>query len=52
MGKLPQTPRAKKVIEFSMEEARNSDHTYERMEHLLLGFACARQHACARVNQT
>jgi len=23
MGKLPQTPRAKKVIEYAMEEARN-----------------------------
>ena len=26
MGKLPQTPRAKKVIEYSMEEARNLNH--------------------------
>ena len=28
MGKLPQTPRAKKVIEYSMEEARNLNHNY------------------------
>ncbi|MCX5656107.1 MAG: AAA family ATPase, partial [Planctomycetota bacterium] len=28
MGKLPQTPRAKKVIEFAIEEARNLGHNY------------------------
>ncbi len=28
IGKLPQTPRAKKVIEYSMEEARNLNHNY------------------------
>src|SRR5262245_66090042 len=28
MGKLPQTPRAKKVIEYSIEEARNLNHNY------------------------
>src|SRR3954451_21633403 len=28
MGKLPQTPRANKVIEYSMEEARNLNHNY------------------------
>ena len=28
MGKLPQTPRAKKVIEYSMEEARNLNHNF------------------------
>ena len=37
MGKLPQTPRAKKVIEFSMEEARNLNHNYVGTEHILLG---------------
>src|ERR1700754_5160625 len=37
MGKLPQTPRAKKVIEYSMEEARNLNHNYVGTEHLLLG---------------
>jgi hypothetical protein len=37
MGKLPQTPRAKKVIEFSIEEARNCNHNYVGSEHLLLG---------------
>src|SRR5262249_47351410 len=37
MGKLPQTPRAKKVIEYAMEEARNLNHNYVGTEHLLLG---------------
>jgi hypothetical protein len=37
MGKLPQTPRAKKVIEYSIEEARGLHHNYVGTEHLLLG---------------
>jgi len=37
MGKLPQTPRAKKVLEFAIEEARNLGHNYVGTEHLLLG---------------
>ena len=37
IGKLPQTPRAKKVIEFAIEEARNLNHNYVGTEHLLLG---------------
>src|SRR4051794_13136855 len=36
-GKLPQTPRAKKVIEYSIEEARNLNHNYVGTEHILLG---------------
>src|SRR5271155_2436786 len=28
MGKLPQTPRAKRVIEYSIEEARTLNHNY------------------------
>ena len=35
VGKLPQTPRAKKVIEYSMEEARNLNHSYVGTEHIL-----------------
>ncbi len=35
--KLNQTPRAKKVIEYSMEEARNLNHDYIGSEHVLLG---------------
>src|SRR5262245_16296047 len=37
VGSLPQTPRAKKVIEYSIEEARNLNHNYVGTEHLLLG---------------
>jgi hypothetical protein len=37
MGKLPQTPRAKKVIEYAMHEARILNHKYVGSEHLLLG---------------
>ncbi len=37
MGKLPQTPRAKKVIEYANEEARDLNHNYVGTEHLLLG---------------
>ena len=37
MGRLPQTPRAKKVIEYSMEEARNMGSEFVGTEHLLLG---------------
>lgn len=36
-AKLPQTPRAKKVIDYSMEEARKLKHNYVGTEHILLG---------------
>ncbi len=36
-AKLPQTPRAKKVIEYSMDEARRFGHAYVGTEHILLG---------------
>ncbi len=35
--KLPQTPRAKKVIEYTIEEARALNHNYIGTEHILLG---------------
>jgi ATP-dependent Clp protease ATP-binding subunit ClpC len=37
MGKLPQTPRAKKVIEYAIDEARSLNHNYVGTEHILLG---------------
>ena len=37
MGQLPFTPRAKKVLELSMEEAQELGHNYIGTEHLLLG---------------
>jgi len=36
-GKLPQTPLAKKVVAYAIDEARNLDHNYVGTEHLLLG---------------
>jgi ATP-dependent Clp protease ATP-binding subunit ClpC len=43
MAKLPQTPKAKKVIEYAIEEARNLNHNYIGTEHLLLGLLRERQ---------
>jgi ATP-dependent Clp protease ATP-binding subunit ClpC len=37
MGKLPMTPRTKRVIENAILEARNLNHSYVGTEHLLLG---------------
>jgi ATP-dependent Clp protease ATP-binding subunit ClpC len=37
MGKLPFTPRAKNVVGYAMEEARNLNHNYVGTEHLLVG---------------
>ncbi len=36
-GDIPFTPKAKKVIELAMDEARNLGHNYIGTEHLLLG---------------
>lgn len=36
-GKLPQTPRARRVIENAVKEARDLNHNYVGTEHLLLG---------------
>ena len=49
MGKLPQTPRAKKVIEFAMEEARSLGHNYVGTEHLLLGLLREQERVAAQV---
>ena len=48
MGKLPQTPRAKNVIEYSMEEARNLNHNIGT-EHILLGLLREREGVAAQV---
>ncbi len=49
MGKLPHTPRAKKVIEYSIEEARNLNHNYVGTEHLLLGLLREQEGVAAQV---
>lgn len=36
MKNLPQTPQAKKVLVYAMEEARNLHHCYVGTEHILL----------------
>src|ERR1043165_784722 len=37
ISKLPQTPRARKVIEYAIDESRKLNHNYVGTEHLLLG---------------
>lgn len=49
MGKLPQTPRAKKVIEYSMEEARQLAHNFVGTEHILLGLLREQEGVAAQV---
>ncbi len=49
IGKLPQTPRAKKVIEYAMEEAKNLNHNYVGTEHLLLGLLREQEGVAAQV---
>ncbi|MBL8880971.1 MAG: NDP-hexose 4-ketoreductase, partial [Phycisphaerales bacterium] len=49
MGKLPQTPRAKRVIEYAIEEARNLNHNYVGTEHLLLGLLREQEGVAAQV---
>ena len=49
LGRLPHTPRAKKVIEYSIEEARNLNHNYVGTEHLLLGLLREQEGVAAQV---
>jgi len=37
VGEIPFTPKAKKVIDFAVDEARRLNHNYLGTEHLLLG---------------
>lgn len=45
----PYTPRAKKVIELSMDEARKLGHSYVGTEHILLGLIREGEGVAARV---
>jgi ATP-dependent Clp protease ATP-binding subunit ClpC len=38
-GQIPFTPRAKKVLELALREARSMNHNYIGTEHILLGLA-------------
>jgi hypothetical protein len=49
MGRLPLTPWAKEVIEYSIEEARNFNHPYVGTEHLLLGLLRKQESVAAQV---
>ena len=49
MGKLPQTPKAKKVVEYAIEEARNLNHNYVGTEHILLGLLREQDGVAAQV---
>src|SRR5271157_4223965 len=49
VGKLPQTPTAKKVIEYSIEEARSFKHHYVGTEHLLLGLMREQEGIAAQI---
>jgi len=48
-GKLPQTPRTKKVVEYSIEEAHRLQHSYIGTEHLLLGLLREAEGVAAQV---
>lgn len=48
-SKLPQTPRAKKVIEFAIEEARALGHNHIGTEHMLLGLLREEEGVAAQV---
>jgi ATP-dependent Clp protease ATP-binding subunit ClpA len=47
--KLPQALATKKVIEYSMEEARNLNHNYVGTEHILLGLLREEEGVAAQV---
>lgn len=49
MGALHYTPRAKKVIELSMDEARKLQHNFVGTEHILLGLIRENEGVAARV---
>src|SRR5947209_6709201 len=49
VDKLPFTPRAKKVAEYAIEEARSLDHNYVGTEHLLLGVLRDQESVAAQI---
>jgi ATP-dependent Clp protease ATP-binding subunit ClpA len=48
-GRLPHTPRARKVIDYAVEEARGLNHNYVGTEHLLLGLLREQEGVAAQV---
>ncbi len=51
IGEIPFTPRAKKVLELSIDEARLHNHNYVGTEHLLLALIREGEGVAARVLQ-
>jgi len=49
LGEVPFTPRAKKVLELSVEETQNLGHNYIGTEHLLLGLIREGEGVAAKV---
>ncbi|HKI31300.1 MAG TPA: Clp protease N-terminal domain-containing protein [Gemmataceae bacterium] len=49
IGKIPHTPRAKKVIEYAIEEVQLLNHNYVGTEHLLLGLVREEEGVAAQV---
>jgi ATP-dependent Clp protease ATP-binding subunit ClpA len=49
MGQLPFTPRAKRALEFALEEAHSLGHNYIGTEHLLLGLIREQEGIAAQV---
>jgi len=49
LGQIPFTPRAKKVLELAVREARNLGHNYIGTEHLLLGLIKEAEGVAAQV---
>ncbi|MDD4003984.1 MAG: ATP-dependent Clp protease ATP-binding subunit [Elusimicrobiaceae bacterium] len=48
-GEIPFTPRAKKVLEYAVEEAQQMGHSYIGTEHILLGLLREEEGVAARV---
>ena len=49
IGDIPFTSRAKKVLEFAVEEARSLNHNYIGTEHLLLGLLKEKEGVACRI---
>jgi ATP-dependent Clp protease ATP-binding subunit ClpC len=49
MGKLPQTPRAKKIVEYAIDESKSLNHNYVGTEHILLGLLREEEGTAAQI---
>src|ERR1700747_647263 len=51
-GRIPYTPRVKKILALAAKEAKNLNHTYVGTEHILLGILREGDGVAARVLKT